>query len=414
MKEHKLHTILYFFVFLFTYLGFYTILLFLFNIGMGGASRSVTIPIRLIIMFLLLILFIRNIKKLQKDNSLPWFILFSLMYLTRLFVDYVQNKPYYMSISEVFVYFISFSFIPFICITSIRLDKKKINAIFNSIFIGGVLFSILVVTYYSRFIGQVGGRLASNTAGEEVMSPLTLSYSSTLIIGVFLFYLMENRTKALKKICLLLGVALSTVPFFLGASRGSLIALFIPFAMYFFAGKSISFRLRSLLLSGIAVLLIVVLDNYFHSGLLNRFLGTSEAIDEGGSSAVRLEIWKGSIQQFLSNPLFGDKLKIDKWTDGYVHNFFIEVLQTTGLFGFIPFLFLTFKAWKITFYILKYHKPYFWIAIIFIQSFFMNMFSGAIYLGSWFWISMALLFTLNIFLRKEQNSNLQYDVQEND
>jgi len=205
----------------------------------------------------------------------------------------------------------------------------------------------------------------------------------------------------------LVGIGLSTVPFFLGASRGSLVALFIPFVLYFFSGKNINFRIRGILSASVVFMGLIYLDSYFQSGLLNRFLGTSEAIERGESSAVRIEIWKGAFDQFFNNPVFGDKLRIDKWPFGYAHNLFVEVLQTTGLLGFIPFTVLVFKAWKISFYILRYHKPYFWVAVIFIQSFFMNMFSGAIYTAAWFWSSMALLFAMNNFLKYRQNKILQ-------
>src|SRR5690606_9187162 len=205
------------------------------------------------------------------------------------------------------VYFLSFAVIPFVVIGSIKLDTKKINAIFSSLWLGGIVFSVLVVVYYGRFIGQVS-RLASNTAGESVISPLSLSYSSIMVIGVFLFYLLQNKTTFIKKIGLLVGIGLSVVPFSLGASRGSLIAFFVPFIMFFFSGKSISFRIRSILLVSVILVGVIYLDSYFQSGLLNRFLGTSEAIDRGESSAVRIEIWKGAFEQFFNNPVFGDKL----------------------------------------------------------------------------------------------------------
>lgn len=405
MKVNRFDTTLYFWVFLLTYVGYYAILLLLFNIGMSDTTRVVTVPIRLLIAVFLLLLFIRNIKKLQYLDNLRWFLLFSLFYIARLFVDYLKNESYYMGIPEVMAYFLSFAVIPFIVISSIKLDTKKINTIFSSLWLGGIVFSVLVVVYYGRFIGQVS-RLASNMVGQSVMSPLSLSYSSTIVVGVFSLYLLQNKTKFNIKIGLLVGISLSTVPFFLGASRGALIALFIPFIMYFFSGKSINFRIRGILLVSAILVGVIYLDSYFQSGLLKRFLGTSEAIDRGESSAVRVEIWKGAFEQFLNNPVFGDKLRIDIRSK-YAHNLFVEVLQTTGLLGFIPFTVLVFKAWKASFYILKYHKPYFWVVVIFVQSFFMNMFSGALYTANWFWTSMALLFALNSFLKHKQNQILQ-------
>lgn len=398
MKKNKIDIALYFGIFFLTFLGYYAILLLLFNLGLSEASRSVTIPIRLGIVAMLALLFLKNIKHLQPVKGMHWFLLFCFVYLYRLFDDYNSLELYYMSIPDVLLFFLSFAVIPFIVLSTQPLSKSKLKAMFNALFIGGLLFSALVLFFYSRFIGQVS-RLASGTAGESVLSPLALSYSSALVIGVFTFYLLFNKVSFLKRILMLVGIGLATVPFFLGASRGALIALGIPFILYFLSGKTIGFKIRSLILLAIIVIGVIYLDQYFSSGLLNRFLGISEAIETGASSASRIDIWKASFEQFLNNPIFGDKLKIDG-VNGYAHNIILEVLQTTGLMGFIPFIIVIINAWKICLYILKHHKAYFWIPVIFIQAFFMNMFSGAIYNASWFWTSMALLLCLGYSLKK--------------
>jgi O-antigen ligase len=389
VKKSRFETYLFFWIFFTTFLGYYSILLLLFNLGMSETSRSVTIPIRFGISGMLTVLFLRNINKLQSSNVIYLYVIFMFIYLYRLFEDYMNMEHYFMSISEVLVYFLSFSAIPFIVFSSQRLDTNKINSIFNALFIGGVLFSLLVVSYYSRFIGTVY-RLETATSGESVLSPLALSYSSTLVIGVFIFYLIFNKVGFFRRVVMYVGIGLATVPFFLGASRGSLIVLGIPFILYVLSGKSITFKFRALVILSIVFIGVAYLDQYFSSGLLKRFFGISDAIADEDSSAIRIQMWESALNQFINNPFIGDKLRMD-FSSGYPHNIFIEVLQTTGIVGFIPFVFLIYAGWRVVFYILKNKKEYFWVAIIFIQAFMMNMFSGAIFTADWLWTSLGLL-----------------------
>ena len=401
MKTDKFNSFLFFTIFFLTFLGYYALLLVLFNLGMSETSQIVTIPIRLLICACLTLLLIKIQFSSSRDSHnkklIYLFLLFAFFYVARLFVEYITNENYYMSSIQVLLYFISFAFIPFIVLVKAQLNDRIIDEIFRAFFWGGFMFSILVLYYYSKFIGQVV-RLTPETAGEEVLSPLALSYSSSLVIGVFAFFLLKNKTSFTKKIFLIGTIILALIPFFLGASRGSVIALAVPFLLYFFFRKGVNFKIRALLVSGLAMSGLVYLDSYLKSGLLDRFLGISKAIETGASSASRLDIWKNSLKQFANNPIWGDKLRVEG-SENYPHNLFVEVLQTTGMLGFIPFLLLVIMAWRKVFYILKFHKNYFWLTLIFIQAFFMNMFSGAIYTAGWFWTGMALLFSLAYKLR---------------
>src|SRR5690606_33357391 len=148
----------------------------------------------------------------------------------------------------------------------------------------------------------------------------------------------------------------------------------------------------------LVIALLVILDRSLGSGLLDRFLGISSAIDKGDSSAIRLLIWRQSFTQFLSNPLFGGSLTVKYW-EGYPHNILLDVLQATGLLGFIPFMVLLVKGLMAAVSIFKRHREYMWVAVVFLQSFAQNMFSNSVYTASWFWTSLGLLLTLEMSLK---------------
>src|SRR5690606_5888968 len=115
-------------------------------------------------------------------------------------------------------------------------------------------------------------------------------------------------------------------------------------------------------------------------------------MDNNSSAGIRLNIWKTSFNQFLDNPVVGDKIEVNG-IPSYPHNMFLEVWQTLGVLGSIPFFILIGNALKISMKIFREDRIYSWLPIIFIQSFIQHLFSNSVYMGAWFWASMALLFS---------------------
>lgn len=391
-------------VFFLTYLGYYVVLLFLFSAGLSKLSRAITIPLRLLISVILLYFIFNNLARIKIKWQTKLFLLFSFLYLIRIVIDEVFLEHYYLSSFELFLYFFSFSVIPFFSISIIEIEKKELNFIAKSFVFSSVVFSGLALFNYGKYIGKVT-RLTSSTADEDVISPLALSYCATLVIGFLVSYLMYNKVTTYVKFLSILAIGFAVIPFFLGASRGGIFAIFIPFVLMLLNGGNLVNQLgKTLFVFLISIFILVYLDSVLQSGLLERFTNTSDNIEKGSNEAIRVEIWKSSVNQFLNNPIFGDKLRVNGW-GGYPHNIFIEALQTIGVFGFIPLLILIMSAFKIAFTIFRYNKNYAWISIIFIQAFLQHIFSGAIYTASWLWTIMALLFSIDQLLKNTLNED---------
>jgi len=399
MNLKKINSLLFYLSFFLAFLGFYVVLLLVFNVGKADLSRQLTIPMRMIVGISSILLFINNIR--SKIPYLKWFYLFVFIYSIRILIDYNAVRYFYIPYLELVFFFISFVIIPFVGLSKANyrvIDFKKLYSIF---LVSALLFSVLSIMLYGKHIGQVA-RVSTNTTGESAMSPLILSYCGAVIIGVTAFHLLYVKKKSkLTKYLSLIALALAVIPFFLGASRGSIFAIFIPFFMMALSYLSFKSILKYIFLFTIIIVLLVYLDEYLGSGLLNRFLGTSEAIESGGSSASRLGIWSKSLSQFVEFPIFGDRLNT-VGVDYYPHNIYIEVLQTTGIIGGIPFFVLVYQTIKASFNIFKNHIEYAWIPVIFIQSVMKHMFSGALYNASWFWVSMAIVLSLNHYLNRSK------------
>lgn len=397
----KLNSYFLFIIFLLTFLGFYVIVLFLLNNDMKETTRAVTIPIRIVIGVSLLLLTIMNLSRFAVQPVLKWFLLFSGFFLARIIVDDARAEYYYLTTSDVTFYFFSFAVIPLTSLSGYRFQSRDFEFIMKAMLLSGFVFSWAAISFYGTFLGTV--ERLSSTSSTEIISPLILSYCSTLIIGVFSAYLLYNKTGKWVKIIAGISIVLATVPFFLGASRGSLFALFFPYLFILFANKSAAHTIRGIFVMIIAFVLLVFLAENFGSGLFERLAGT--ASDSNYSeSAIRLSIWEESLTQFMDHPFFGDKLRVNSWMN-YPHNLFIEVLQTTGIVGFIPFTIIVVKAFRIAIATFRTDKQYAWVPIIFVQAFMQNMFSGSIATAAWFWTSVGLILGFDLYRKSERRRN---------
>jgi O-antigen ligase len=267
---------------------------------------------------------------------------------------------------------------------------------FFIIILGGVGVSLMTYYYYGQLIGEVARISQYVSKDENYISPLALSYCAVLGITAGLSFLLTNKVSKMTSIYLILAIFSCFIPFFLGASRGALIAITVPFLLYFLFSLRFTDKIRFVVLSALFLLIVVFSTSYFGTGIFDRMIGLSDAIDQGSSSAIRLEMWRyGFVEQFLNNPIFGNSLQLDS-VSHHPHNIFVEVLLSTGIIGFIPFIgFIVFVFRKII-VIIKKRPQYFWLTSVFLIGFMQNMFSGAIWGASWFAMGAAIILGFDV------------------
>lgn len=399
-KKNKINSYLFFLIFFLVFIGFYSILLLGVNAGLPEIAQTISIPLRFVIVVLCLLLITGKLQRIKFEKEVLIYIVFFVIYLFRVFYDYSLHRPLYIEYSKLILYFISFSVIPFVVIASTKLSKEIINSIFKGFLYSSIAFSFLATLLYGKYIGTVA-RLASNYVEDDVLSPLILSYCSALGIGVLIMYLIYNKTTRFWRFLISLTIIMNLVPFYLGASRGSILALFIPFLFLVLSKINIKVLFKSFIFLAIFVTFLYYTDIYLGSGLFDRFLSIGDDVEFQSSSASRLGLWSYALEQFVEYPFFGDKLQTNN-INMYPHNVILEVLQAVGFLGAIPLFILLYKAFGICKKIFINYSELAWIPVIFIQAFVQNMFSGAIYTASWLWGSMALLFALNYFIKHEK------------
>jgi len=387
-----------------SFAGYSVFLMILTNYGLMAFSRALTVPLRLLIVGCLLMVAFLS-RKIFIHTPAKIFVVFALVYIARIFVELLgTGKAFHQTPIEYLLYFISFGALPFLLISSLRFNASHYNLIRSAILFSSLILSLFTLFYYNKIIGTIGRISQAVTREDNYVSPLALSYCSTLAIGISLSYMMENKVSIRKKVYLIINMVLSLVPFYLGSSRGSIFALFLPFLLIFLCKKNAGKSMRLLMVVAILLVAGVYLSVYFGSNIVDRFTSIQSDIEEGSTSAIRLSLWREGLEQFMNNPFFGNSLEVDKY-QFYPHNLFIEVLLSTGLIGFIPFTLLLFRGFKATINIFRNYPQYAWIGVLFLQSFMQNMFSGALYAASWFWLSLGLLFSFEFSLKKQPTIN---------
>ncbi|WP_188504868.1 O-antigen ligase family protein [Parapedobacter pyrenivorans] len=386
--------------FFLNFLGFYCILLVFANLNLLEFSRYVTVPLRILIVSCLCMGFIKR-QKYNVGGSTLLFLLFAVLYFLRILTDALLDRNLYISYQQVFFYFLTFGFIPFLAIrhTSFRVDA--LIAMREWFFVSAFAFSLLATLSYAKFIGQVG-RLTSGVSTDDLISPLILSYCSALVLGVSMnLWLTTTRKKFREKMSLIVLMLLALTPFFLGASRGSIFAIALPIIFLVITNRKAVANLKVLFASLIALIFLVIISDYFGSNIFDRFLNMFSDSNSSSTAGERVLIWKQSLSQFYSNPIIGDRMELVGYNI-YPHNIFIEVLQNLGVLGFVPFIGLIFIGIKECFLLFRNHREFCWIGVFFLQSLSQNMFSGAIYNASWFWFSLALVISVRLSLKTQK------------
>jgi len=394
----KIQSFLLFISHFFNFAGYYFFLVILSNLGMIAFSRAMTIPIRVLILACLCCILLMN-GKVYVRPPIRWFMLFSGIYIGRVIVEMMRMTVYHIDTSEFLLYFLAFGALPLLIVSSMNLCDRDYHVIKWSLLVSGLLLSVATLVYYRGLIGSVGRISEAISREENYISPLALSYCGTLSIGIGISYLMQSKIGRWSKFLVFIFVLFSLVPFFLGASRGSIFALFLPFVIMFLSRGNAVANIRLVVIMLLAGVAGIYLSELFGSSLVGRFTSMKADIAQGNESAIRLEMWKAALLQFADNPIFGDALEVRAFRF-YPHNIVLEVLMSTGIVGFIPFAALLIHAFRRTVFIFRNDPANSWMGIVFIQSFIQNMFSGSLYGASWFWASLGLLYSYN-YIRKK-------------
>jgi O-antigen ligase len=374
----------------FAFSGYYVGLALMLAFNLSELSRFYSIPIRLFLCLLMLLLIFKGNINLRLSNVRLIFI-FSMLYILK--VLYTENTVFDSHVVstgrmwiEYIFFFIAFNLLPFLAFASIDFNRYR-KIIINSFIFSGFVLAIVSIFLYKDILTQGIGRISLakyENPDSETLSPLALSYSGVLTITLSLYQLIFEKNLHLRSKLFLYGsIVLSFVLFFLGATRGSLVALFLCIVALIYFG---SVKNKILIISMVIVAIPIIIYGAEATGsdIFNR---TNKTIKSGDTSE-REPLWNAAIDEFIDNPILGGRIEV---SGIYPHNIFLETLMATGIVGLFLLLLATHQFVVKSYSYIKYDTKYIFPFIIFVNAISQYMFSGSIYFSILFFIPMGML-----------------------
>ena len=384
----------------------FSFLFLLFNKIAFGASLILGI---LILIIFNLEVIINQSKRIFKKIS-KYEVLITSFFLFFFFISaFLSIKPYRSFLVIIYLnLIIIISFFVFL----ILIENKK-KAIF--------LFKILSISFAANalliFIYNV-----TNYEFHE-LSKFKGFVNLMTIFAVVNCFLIKSKFNYVTIILLIPNIIMS------GSSAsvlGILSGIFLCVIFFCFKKIQILYKCKYLLLT-ISVCILIVLSFLFYKNLPSKFDQNSIAkfefkIPSNLIDHHRQFIWGFSIQKFILKPLFGHGQDSSNFIDGsqvdigsqytgdmnfipsHPHNFLIEILLETGIFGTLFFILLiyiiNFRVWKL------HQSLNFKLHLIFLNSFFWSssFVNFSFWLG-WWQASYFLLLSLiasKVFINKKE------------
>ena len=311
------------------------------TIVLGVPSTPVSISYRVVYLLFSIYILVSTLPRL-KSVRIPvaaiLLTLFWLVYLGRLIYDFEvlgltrgyarKGLPFFVA------YGIGGCFIPALTLSLVKdqLDFNKLRNFSRYAFIVSCLFVLLyikseigldITTFYQRV------RLGE----DDVINPIGMSQLGG---GLFILVLIEKVIYNRGGFWILAQGLLGVMLLLMGGSRGPLmgvvaVMLLLAYQAFRWGNTKLKYWLQIVvsLAVGITAVALFILPNLQSFALYNRINST---VEKGAGLDIRGKQWSSAWSQFTDNPILGDQI-IENAMNFYPHNFFLEVLMSTGIIG---------------------------------------------------------------------------------
>ena len=344
-------------------------------------------------------------KGWKKFNIGIPFLIFLLMYLSRMYIDLYINDVYTSTFPSPHTYFIYMLGICFFLSLGISF-AKNLDFQFISRWFFIFIFVVIALSIVYNSVLNLDTSSTQRNAGAENIGALTYGHLGVSFFLISLHYFLLS-SRLLNKLFFASTMCLGLLVMYLAASRSPLLALVICTIIYLLIYRGA--------IRGLFVLLLIISPIYFFWGeiidLLSSFHGSfllrvMKAVEDGDSSGRDL-IYDQGIKQFLDYPIFGGSfiLESGSFKGFYPHNLILEVFMATGIVGGILFLSWISKVAKYSYYIILSKNRYAWIPTLFLQYFIFSMSSKSLYTNSSLWYFSFLVIYLYHDSKKIKQQN---------
>lgn len=260
--------------------------------------------------------------------------------------------------------------------------------------VGTLIALILVIANGSTYVIRSGETIDTQRLQLESLNAISLGRVGAIAMVLATWYYLYRHTGS-KRVFLSLAAVFAWLGgaylLFFSGSRGTMIAAVIAMLCLILPRmRRGSFRALGIptLLALISVFYVVYFTPPAVEGIINRIVATGQVSDL--SSHGRMLSYSGAWGVFVQNPILGGRME-EPISNFYPHNFFLEILMSTGFIGFALFLYIILVCLSLAFKLLKIRRADSWAAPLFVFFLIQGMFSGAIYQAHEFWVSIALV-----------------------
>lgn len=347
----------------------------------------------LIILYLGLLNNKNETPKFTKDIFFSIILVFSILYLIRIFVDLyilnIVNKTYEGRFTYLFL-FINSVILPLFFLK--KIDYSKINFI--------KLYKYLIILLLVSCAISINEISKNGFIGNRYDANISLDTISFGHIGITLFLvgstLLLNSIQFINKVIYISIMLFGLFIAMLANSRSPFVALISCILFYIIVIKRSYFIyliFGLFILSFIFINEITIILEYFGTGFIDRFTMTLSEYNSEDVTSGRTNIYKISIDEFVNNPFFGNSFLIESapFTGEYPHNVIIDSLIALGFFGGVLFITSVIITFRNSIRIIKLNQKYLFISLLFIQYFIYSMFSRSLTNLPVLWLSMFLV-----------------------
>lgn len=374
-------------------------------VGEGSDSRALTVPYRLLVFLLSLIVLlntfsrrkseltvssIQNTIQPAKKKSIPIsyiiLFLFITIYSFRLIYDVIYNNDLTRNNDQYILLWFGICLLPAFSFLYLELKKSKIYLYLSWIF-------LQIASFLSFFLLKPGSSINTQTRlSGEALNPISLGHQSAtlMLLSIYIVYNYDQIISLIERILLLFSGLAGLVLLLLSGSRAPIICSIICLVLLFLNIKVRGYKTNKLLIVIIATVTVISFVIFYaissgNSLFLSRILDTLNGNDFDSRKFVqRPELYDTAMQLITDNPILGYALEIPKF--GYPHNLILESFLTTGIFGgFLFVIIYSYTFVKALSIIFDKNNSWSWIAIIYIQYAVGIMFSGSLYGANPFW-----------------------------
>lgn len=375
----------------FLFCGFYTYLVLANSVNIiptGGGYSAVIRVLFIAACFACLL----NLKYMKIEIFGVIYFLFLLFFLYKLAFFFALGEiSYGKSHSTLLAYFILYVFLSFHLVYFARFNNQFLNLLNKYLYFFVLIFCMLVTIFFSEYVGHVSRLSTTHVDDESVVSPLILSYNSSILLG-FTISLILNTPKTLKVYSLIIfSFVVGGITFALGSSRGAIVALI--FSIFILTLVMLKKRTAFRLTSSVVIIVIIFgsLVNYLNKSVFNRFTSLAQSISEGsGSSEVRFLMWKNALSVFSDNVLFGGGFSLERFST-HPHNIYFEVLMSSGIIGFLFFIIPLLSVFYFLFLFTRRDNQWAFLLVLYSQNIAASFFSTSIVTAAWLSLSIGLV-----------------------